>query len=277
MITATALGDTDAHATPDPALIPGIRSALAAAGTALVQRFDTGHTFVTREDVVREIHANDRASCDAMRPALTALRPGAGWADDELESGALPDGEWWVTDPVEGNINHVHGLPDWGVTATLVRDNIPAVTVVHLPLTGDFYTAVRGGGAFLNGQRISPSRKTELSAALVGSGQASPLETSETFARMARSVETMLSAGLVLRFSVPATLQLIQVAAGRMDAFWQHSAVRSGLVSGALLVSEAGGVVSDLRGAPWTLDSTDFLATAPGLHAEAVAVLTPTA
>jgi myo-inositol-1(or 4)-monophosphatase len=58
-----------------------------------------------------------------------------------------------------------------------------------------------------------------------------------------------------------------------MDAFWQHSNVRSGLVSGALLVEEAGGAVSDLRGKPWRLDSEDFLATAPGLQREAVQTL----
>ncbi|MFD7311065.1 inositol monophosphatase family protein [Promicromonospora sp. NPDC059942] len=275
MTTISTLSDANVNAVQDATLVPGIQAALAAAGAVLVQRFETKPEFLTRDDVVEGIYANDRASLDAMRPALTALRPEAGWAEDELESGALPDGEWWITDPVEGNINHIHGMADWGVTATLVRDNVPAVTVVHLPLTGDFYTAVRGGGAFLNGQRITPSVKTSLDAALVGSGQASPRETSDTFAKIARSTEAMLDAGLVLRLSVPATLQLIQVAAGRTDLFWQHSAVRSGLVSGALLVSEAGGVVSDLEGGPWTLDSTGFLATTHQLHAEAVSILAP--
>ncbi|WP_419702936.1 inositol monophosphatase family protein [Promicromonospora sp. NFX87] len=277
MITSPTLNDVSIDAAEDAMLVPGIRSALAAAGEVLVQRFESKTEFVTRDDVVEGIYANDRASLDVMRPALTALRPEAGWAEDELESGALPDGEWWVTDPVEGNINHIHGIADWGVTATLVRDGVPVVTVVHLPLTGQFYTAVRGGGAFLDGERITPSVKAKLDAALVGSGQASPRETSETFAKIARSTEAMLNAGLVLRLSVPATLQLIHVATGRMDLFWQHSAVRSGLVSGALLVSEAGGVVSDLRGGPWALDSTGFLATTRELHGEAVAILAPTA
>jgi len=73
--------------------------------------------------------------------------------------------------------------------------------------------------------------------------------------------------------SVPATWQLIQVAAGRMDAFWQFSQVRSGLLAGALLVAEAGGVVTDTHGKPWSLDSDDFLATTPSLHAAAVETL----
>jgi myo-inositol-1(or 4)-monophosphatase len=83
----------------------------------------------------------------------------------------------------------------------------------------------------------------------------------------------MLEHALVLRVSVPATLQLIQVAAGRSDVFWQYSRVRSGLLAGALLVTESGGTVTDTHGNPWNLESADFLASAPGLHSAAVKIL----
>ncbi len=83
----------------------------------------------------------------------------------------------------------------------------------------------------------------------------------------------MLEQALLVKTAVPATMQLVQVAAGRLDAFWQPSQVLSGLVAGALLVREAGGVVTDWQGAPWTLSSPDFVATGPGLHAAAVQVL----
>ncbi len=259
--------------TDDLALVGQVATALTTAGQILVERLPARGSFLDRDDVVHAIFANDEASLASFQPVLESLRPEAGWAEDELANGALPAGEWWVTDPVEGNINHIHGMADWGVTATLIRDNVPVIAVIHLPVSGDTYTAVLGGGAFLNGEPIKPSQKHHLDAALAGTGQASPRETSDTFATMGRSITAMLSAALVLRVSVPATLQLIQVASGRMDVFWQHSAVRSGLVSGALLVAEAGGTVSDLSGEAWTLDSTGFLATAPNLHAEAVNLL----
>lgn len=274
-ISASAFGGTKLRLTEDEALLPAVVAAVTAAGEHLVERFETRPHFADRREVVAAIHANDESSLASLRGPLEALRPEAGWAEDELESGPLPDGEWWVSDPVEGNINHIHGMSEWGVTVTLVRDNVPVLTAIRLPLSGDTYTAVLGGGAFLNGEPISPSAKTRLDAALAGTGQASPRETAGTFAKIGRSVEAMLNSALVLRVSVPATLQLIQVAAGRMDVFWQHSAVRSGLLSGALLVAEAGGIVSSLNGEPWTLDSTDFLATAPALHDEAVSVLAP--
>jgi len=179
-------------------------------------------------------------------------------------------------DPVEGNINLVHGLPDWAVTVTLVRDDEPVLTVVHLPLTGETYTAVRGGGAHLNNKRLRASSKTDARAALVGTGQARHGEGAEAHRRLGAAVTAMLGTALVVRVSVPATLQLIHVAAGRMDAFWQHSNVRVGLLGGALLVTEAGGTVTDTRGELWTLFSPTFLASAPALHAAAVAVLSAT-
>ncbi|MEU8702940.1 inositol monophosphatase family protein [Streptomyces sp. NPDC048680] len=252
-------------------------AAVETAGLTLRDRYTPHARGVSLNEVVDEIHANDDAVLDVLREPLLRARRGSRWAEDELAGGALPAGEWWVVDPAEGNINHVHALPEWAVTATLVRDNRPVLTVVHLPLTGDTYTAVAGGGARLNGLPLKVSAKTDLGAALIGTGQARPGEDERTFRRIGDSVTAMLVNGLVVQVSVPATMQLIHVAAGRTDAFWQFSDVRSGLVAGALLVSEAGGTVTDLAGEPWSTGSRDFLAAAPGIHAAALKVLAPIA
>ncbi|MCM1965339.1 inositol monophosphatase family protein [Streptomyces sp. G1] len=261
----------------DTTLLPEVTAAVKAAGRTLRDRHTPYARGVSLDEVVEKIHANDDAVLDVLREPLLRARPGSQWAEDELAGGALPSGEWWVVDPAEGNINHVHGMDDWSVTATLVRDNRPVLTVVHLPLTDDTYTAVAGGGARLGGRPLQVSAKTDLGAALIGTGQARPGEDERTFRRIGDSVTAMLVNGLVVRVSVPATMQLIHVAAGRMDAFWQFSDVRSGLVAGALLVSEAGGTVTDLAGEPWTTGSRDFLASAPGIHTAALKVLSPIA
>ncbi|MEU6585870.1 inositol monophosphatase family protein [Nocardia sp. NPDC046763] len=258
----------------DRELLPDIIAAVQTAGARLRKRFDIGSRPEDLSEIVAALRTNDTAVLELLRPALETVRPGAGWVEDELEGGALPDGEWWVIDPAEGNINHVHAMTEWSVTATLVRDNEPVVTVVHLPLTEDTYTAIRGEGAYLNDVRLHTSNKSQLNSALVGTGQAKPAETTETLHCIGRSVTAMLENALVTRVSVPATMQLIQVAAGRMDVFWQHSDVRSGLVAGALLVTEAGGTVTDIAGNPWSAASPDLLAAAPALHAAAVEVLT---
>ncbi|MGM7648375.1 inositol monophosphatase family protein [Nocardia sp. JW2] len=248
-------------------------AAVTTAGDALRERFDPAARPTDLDTLVRAIHANDEAIAPILMEPLLAARPGSRWAEDELAGGALPPGEWWVVDTAEGNINHIHGMREWAVTAALVSDNVPVLTAIYVPLTGDIYTAVRGGGARLNGEPLQVSAKTELTAALVGTGQAKPGEEPAALRRMGESVTAMLTSALVVRVSVPATMQLIHVAAGRMDAFWQFSDVRSGLLPGALLVAEAGGAVTDTEGRPWSLASADFLAAAPGLHTQVVDVL----
>lgn len=255
------------------AVLDGAVAAVTAGGARLRERYTPTARPGDLDEIVHDIHANDEAVLAVVKEPLLAVRPGSQWAEDELAGGALPAGEWWVVDTAEGNINHIHGMSEWSVTATLVRDNTPVLTAVHVPLTGDLYTAVQGQGAFLNGRRLQVSAKSDLRAALVGTGQARPGETEEALRRMGASVTAMLLSALVVRASVPATMQLVHVAAGRMDAFWQFSDVRSGLLPGALLVAEAGGTVTDTRGERWTLSSKDFLASAPGIHARAVDVL----
>ncbi|MTD55241.1 inositol monophosphatase family protein [Amycolatopsis pithecellobii] len=263
----------NASVAEDKALLPAVVAAVETAGAHLRERFSPDARVDNLDETLAAIDANDAASLGFLREPLENARPGARWADDEQAGGTLPAGEWWITDPVEGNINHIHGMTDWSVTAALVRDNQPVLTAVHLPLTGDTYTAVRGDGAYLNGVPLRVSVKPSLDAALVATGQSKPGETAETYDLIGRSVTAMLNAALVTRVAVPTTLQLVQVAAGRMDAFWQYSGVRSGLVAGALLVVEAGGTVTDTHGRPWNLASGNFLATAPALHPAIVEIL----
>jgi myo-inositol-1(or 4)-monophosphatase len=107
----------------------------------------------------------------------------------------------------------------------------------------------------------------------MATGQAKPGEDVKIYQQIGESVTAMLQIGALLRVYVPVTLLLVEVAAGRMDGFWQFGQVRVGLLAGALMVEEAGGTVSDARGAPWTTASEDFLATAPGIHKAATNVL----
>lgn len=254
-------------------LLPEVVDAVQVAGQVLRSRFKSTSRQHTAAGLLAAIAANDAAVTTGLKDALLTALPGSHWVEEEEEGGALPAGDWWVVDPAEGNVNHIHGRTAWGVTATLIRDGVPVLTVALLPMIGELYTAVLGQGAFLNGQAMSVSAKTEVNAAIVGTGQAMPGETGEIFSQIGQSVTKLLETALLIRMSVPATLELVEVAAGRMDGFWQYSQVRSGLVSGALLVREAGGMVTDTNGAPWTLESRDFLAAAPGVHAALLAVL----
>ncbi|GAA2107244.1 inositol monophosphatase [Kitasatospora saccharophila] len=267
--------ETAAPADPgsDADLLARTADAVRAAGSVLRERFGDVAAHRTRAELMAALAANDDAALAVLRPALTGLRLDAGWVEDELDGGALPPGEWWVVDPAEGNVNHLHALPEWAVTATLVRDNRPVLTAVHLPLTGETYTALAGAGAHLDGRPLHVSPTADLGLGIVATSQARPDEDEEVVRRIGASITAMLIDALVVRVAVPATLHLVNVAAGRIDAFWQFAGARADLLPGALLVTEAGGRITDAEGRPWTPQSASFLAAAPGVHTRAVTTL----
>ncbi|MGV9823569.1 inositol monophosphatase family protein [Nocardia xishanensis] len=264
---------TAAGSASDADLLAQTAIAVRTASSALRERFGDVVQFQTREELMAALAANDDTVLDILRPRLEVLRPDARWVEEELDGGALPAGEWWVVDPAEGNINHLHALPEWAVTATLVRDNQPVLTAVHLPLTGETYTALAGAGAHLDGRPLHVSGTTDLGLSIVATSQARPDEDQKVVRRIGSSITEMLIDALVVRTAVPATLHLLNVAAGRIDAFWQFAGARADLLPGALLVAEAGGRISTAEGRPWTPESDSFLAAAPGVHADAVATL----
>jgi len=125
----------------DRALLEAVVEIAAEAGRALEKRYDTAARPGSRADMFRTGTADGQVSLDILRPRLSALRPEARWLTDEYETTVLPPGEWWVVDEVEGNVNHVHGLPEWGVTVALVRDGQTVLAVVRQPVGDLTYTA----------------------------------------------------------------------------------------------------------------------------------------
>lgn len=269
--------DTDADADADARILLNRLVEIAdRAGARLLARYDPAHQPADLDGLLAALQANEQASNDGLRAALTALRPHAGWIEGELEAAPLPDGEWWAVDAVEGNINHVQGTGEWCVSITLVRDGRPVIAVVRQPVGDLTYTAVRGAGAMLNGTPLHVSAKTDLRTAIVGTGQAEVGQV-DTYRRIGDSITAMLHRTLLVQATVPSTFPMLLVAAGRTDAFWLYRPTLPGVAAGALFVTEAGGSVTRIDGTPWTPGSPDILATTPHLHSAAVDALGSTA
>jgi myo-inositol-1(or 4)-monophosphatase len=217
----------------------------------------------------------EAAASAAVRAALDGVRPAAGWLDDDENGRDVPPGEWWIVDGAEGGVNHVHGLPEWAVTITLVRDGVPQLAVVRQPIGDLTYTAVRGAGAYRNGRPLRVSAKTALDAAIVTASQAGGGP--ELHARFGRALAAMADRALLVRNTIPTTFPLLAVASGQYDVFWQYDPDLPGTTAGTLLVSEAGGLVTDLAGRPWSPAAPDVLVAAPGVHAAALEVLSDAA
>lgn len=254
-------------------LLRATSAAVRQAGARLVKRYSTSTRQPGLPELLAALQANDLTVVDVLEPALAEILPEARWLNDEHGSGPLPDGAWWLVDPVGGNLNAVHGMTDWNIGVSLVRDGRPVLAVLYFPLQDEMYTATEGGGAFLNGAPLRVSDKRSLEGALTGTGQAQPGTTVALADRTGASFAAMSKAALYVRISVPVGQQLAQVAAGQMDLHWQFDNVRAH-AAGVLLVLEAGGMVTDLDGKPWTITSESYLAAAPGVHAAALEVLT---
>jgi myo-inositol-1(or 4)-monophosphatase len=253
-------------------LLSSVVKATTAAGDRLLAEFSPQGRPSGRADMATVGRHTEDLVLAELRPELARLLPAAGWVDDDRETAPLPPGDWWVVDAVEGAVNYVHGLPEWAVTVTLIRDGQPVLTVVRQPVGDLTYTAVRGGGAHRNGRPLRASAKTGLDAAIAVTGQAEAGQ-ADTYRRIGESVTALLGRALLVRTFVPSTFPMLLVATGQNDVFWQYEPVLPGVAAGALLITEAGGVVSRIDGSPWGPGSPDILAAAPGLHQAAVGVL----
>ncbi len=240
------------------------------AAQALLASFDPASRPPDREAMYALGTKLEATSTSVVRSVLAGVDD-VGWWDEDEGGRVVPPGRWWVVDGAEGAVNHVHGLPEWAVTITLVTDGQPELTVVRQPIGDLTYTASRGHGAYLNGSPLHVSAKTDLSAAAVTASQAG--NSMAVYERFAGAFAAMASKALLVRNTIPTVFPLLGLAAGQYDVFWQYSPDLPGTASGSLLALEAGAVVSDLSGGAWNVNSSDILVAAPGLHASALEVL----
>ncbi|SEF29292.1 myo-inositol-1(or 4)-monophosphatase [Amycolatopsis pretoriensis] len=223
------------------------------------------------EELGETFSAIDDPLAANLRSALAEVRPGAGWAG-EFED--LPAGEVWVVDALDGAVQLLQGLPQYCVTVTLLRDGEPELAVLHSPNLNETYAAQKGDGATRNGKPIEPSRKQNLDAAVAATSQP-PFVTGQPGVAEAagRSLTAVLGEVAAVRNLGPTSWQVADVAAGRLDFFWQYGTDATNLAGAALIAREAGAVVTTADGAPWTPSAGSFLAAAPPLHAAALKTL----
>ncbi|MCP9956862.1 inositol monophosphatase family protein [Streptomyces sudanensis] len=261
---------TEDYAKLLPQLVEAVREAGELADSAHRDRPDGGTTV---EEMMTAFAAVDGPVNGLLRDRTRMLRPEARWAEGEVGTRVADTGEWWVCDAIDGAVHYLQGLPYWSVTSTLVNGGRPVLSVVWAPRLDLLYTAVRGGGARLNGRPVAPSRKA-LSAALATTSQP-PWNTEPE--RAGTSLTAMLRRTLAVRNLGPTSLQIAQVGSGHVDVFWEFGRDASNLLPGSLVATEAGALVTDATGREWTPDATSFVAAAPSLHGEVLDALADSA
>jgi myo-inositol-1(or 4)-monophosphatase len=232
------------------------------AGTLLVQglgriRAEVG-TKSTVTDMVTEM---DRASERLIVDGLRRARPDDGVLGEEGSVTQSKSGVCWLVDPIDGTTNYLYGHPGFAVSVAAELDGESILGVVVDPLHRDEFTAIRGEGAFRNGQPIHASDRADLATALVATGFS---YSSQRRARQAEVLATVLPRVRDIRRMGAAAVDLCWVACGRLDAFYEKGLQPWDLAAGALVAAEAGATVGDLAGGR---PSGDFvLASAPAIH-----------
>jgi myo-inositol-1(or 4)-monophosphatase len=219
-------------------------------------------------DPVTEV---DKASEEAIIRGIRRNFPGHSILAEESGSHGLPDAEFlWIIDPLDGTVNYSHGIPQFCVSIGVYERGKPLIGVVHAPALGETFVAEKGKGAFLNGRRIRVSRHGVPHQALLSSGFAYGARVS---GENVREWSECLVRFQAIRRMGAAALDLCWVAAGRFDAFWEYGLKPWDVAAAGLMVSEAGGRVSNLAGRPYDMFKPGIVASNKKLHKPLVSAI----
>ncbi|MEO8004438.1 MAG: inositol monophosphatase family protein [Betaproteobacteria bacterium] len=220
-------------------------------------------------DLVSEV---DRAAEEAIIDVIKAAYPDHAILAEE--SGASGDSEYvWIIDPLDGTTNFLHGFPQYCVSIGLYHKGIPTHGVIFDPTRNDLYTASRGRGAFLNDKRLRVSKRDKLIDGLIGTGFPFRIIADlDAYHAMLRDVMTKCAG---VRRPGAAALDLAAVAAGRFDGFWEIGLSPWDMAAGALLVTEAGGLVTDLEGNDKFMERGQIIAASPKIFTQLLQTLQP--
>ncbi|MGB9604270.1 MAG: inositol monophosphatase family protein [Bryobacteraceae bacterium] len=234
------------------------------AGALLLRYFHrrVGFELKGEFDLVTEA---DRASEALIIERLRSHFPTHAIVAEESGGVSSSSGYCWYVDPLDGTTNFAHGFPAFCVSLALAREGQLLCGVIYDPLHQELFEAERGAGASLNGRRIQVSRVSRVTDSLLATGFPSRKRHLNVNVHFYYQV-AMLSHGV--RRAGSAALDLAYVACGRLDAFWEFGLNPWDMAAGVLMVEEAGGRVTDMRGGPASLTGPHVLADNGRVHEE---------
>jgi myo-inositol-1(or 4)-monophosphatase len=197
-----------------------------------------------QSDYVTEV---DKLAESAILEILNETYPSHAILAEESGSSGQAQAEYqWIIDPLDGTTNFIHGFPQYAISIAVAHKGILSHGVIFDTTRNELFTASKGGGAFLNEKRIRVSKRTKLDESLIGTGfPYRSFDHIDAYLAIFREL-TQKTSGL--RRPGAASLDLAYVAAGRLDGFWEFGLSPWDMAAGALLISEAGGLVGDLSG-----------------------------
>jgi len=221
-------------------------------------------------DFVTEVdHASEQVIIETL---LTAYPDHGILAEESGSQHGNPHADHiWIIDPLDGTTNFIHGFPVYCVSIALqVRGKLEQA-VVYDPSRNDLFTATKGRGAFMNERRIRVSKRVRLEECLLSTGF--PFRPEDDFDKYLRLMGDMMQRTAGLRRPGAAALDLAYVAAGFTDGFFEMGLQPWDMAAGALLVTEAGGLVGNFSGEANYLEHKECMAASPRIYAQLVPLL----
>ena len=243
---------------PDLDELLALATRLATEAGALALEMRSGvETLPTKSSPTDVVTAADQAVERLLVDGIRSARPGDGVLGEEGASDDGTTGVRWVIDPIDGTVNYLYGVPQWGTSIGVELDGETVVGVVHVPPRGELFSAVRGRGSTLNGRPLRCSQVTSLEQTLVATGFGYD---ARRRAAQAAVLPSLLPVVRDIRREGAGALDLCSVAAGRVDAYYEQGLSPWDLSAGGLIAQEAGARVEGLHGKP---ASHDLVIAAP--------------
>lgn len=224
----------------------------------------------THNDYVSEV---DRSAEAAIIETLLSAYPQHSILGEE--SGATDNNSeyLWIIDPLDGTTNFLHGFPQYAVSIALMHKGVLDQAVIFDVNSNTLYSATRGQGAFMNDRRIRVSKRTRLQEAIIGTGfPFRDFTHLDTYLTMLKSMILNTSG---IRRPGSAALDLAHVAAGHYDGFWEIGLSKWDIAAGALLITEAGGLVGDFEGNESWLETGNIVGGSPKIFGQMLQTLAP--
>jgi len=196
-------------------------------------------------------------------------------AEEGGRTGNADSNHLWVIDPLDGTSNFMRGIPHYGVSIACIVDGRLEHGVVLDPVRGEEFTASRGRGAQLNGHRLRVSNRKDLKECLLGTGIPFLGHEQKRLPEYSQSLALLAGQCMGIRRAGAAALDLAYVAAGRLDGFWEIGLEQWDIAAGALLVREAGGLLSDMDGSEHYLDNGQVVCGSPKIFKQVLSTVGP--
>ena len=219
-------------------------------------------------DFVTEV---DKAAEEAIIETLSEAYPNHGFLAEESGELLNNSDHIWIIDPLDGTTNFIHGFPQYAISIALSVNGVLQQAVIYDPNRDELFSASKGAGAYVDRRRLRVASQIKLENALVGTGF--PYRQDQDVDQYLKIFAEMTRQCAGLRRPGAASLDLAYVAAGRYDGFFESELKPWDMAAGALIITEAGGLVGNYRGEEGFLEGGEIMAGNPRIFAQMAQVL----